>query len=389
VRLKPFSIPLLGALVGAGCSPAAQPPLSRRQPVAVLIGVAEVVDLPATFETGGVVRARATAPIASRVMAPVAVVHVSAGDRVRRGAPLVTLDAREMKANSLRAAAALSSAAEAAAAAESDVRAAAAAVGLARVMHQRIDGLHARRSATAQELDQAVAALDTARAQLAAAERRSAAAVAFRDAARAAADASEIGVSYTVLSAPFDGVVAERVADPGTMAVPGAPLLTLEDVAAFRLEVQVDEARATVVRVGQTVETRIDDRGGTDPWIAARVAEVARIDSATHSFVVKLDLPDNPALRSGAFGRARFAGRVRQALAVPASSIVRRGQLTLLFAVDADGLARLRPVTTGAPSGDRIEILAGVRPGDRIVLNPPSSLIDGATTTGVLTERAR
>ena len=124
MRLKPFSVPLLGALVGAGCSPAAQPPLSRRQPVAVLIGVAEVVDLAATFEAGGVVRARATAPIASRVMAPVAVVHVSAGDRVRRGAPLVTLDAREMKANSLRAAAALSSAAEAAAAAESDVRAA-------------------------------------------------------------------------------------------------------------------------------------------------------------------------------------------------------------------------------------------------------------------------
>ena len=142
-------------------------------------------------------RARATAVIASRVMAPVAVVHVRAGDRVRRGAPLVTLDAREITANSTRASAALASAIEAARAAESDTQAADAALRLARATHERINTLYAKRSATAQELDQAVAGLSAAEAQRAGAQSRAAAANAARDAARASVEAAEIGVSYT------------------------------------------------------------------------------------------------------------------------------------------------------------------------------------------------
>ena len=118
-------------------------------------------------------------------------------------------------------------------------------------------------------------------------------------------------------------------------------------------------------------------------WSAARVSEVARIDPASHSFLVKLDLLADPALRSGLFGRARFAGRVRRTLAVPASAILRRGQLALIFTVDADGVARLRAVTTGTVAADRVEILAGIREGDRIVVTPPSSLSDGARITAI------
>ena len=156
----------------------------------------------------------------------------------------------------------------------------------------------------------------------------------------------------------------------------------------FRLEVQLDEARATMVRVGQAVDARVDDRASRDEsWSAARVSEVARIDPASHSFLVKLDLPADPALRSGLFGRARFSGPVRRTLTVPASAILRRGQLALIFTVDADGVARLRPVTTGTVAADRVEILAGVREGDRIVVNPPASLSDGVRINGTAEQR--
>ena len=369
---------LLGAALGAACTSTPRPPATESAPVTAAVGSAAVVEIPSSFEAGGTVRARATAVIASRVMAPVAIVHVRAGDRVRKGAPLVTLDAREITANSARASAALASATDAARAAESDTQAADASLLLARATHDRINTLYAKRSATAQELDQAVAGLSAAEAQRAGALNRAAAAIGARDAARASVEAVEIGVSYTILSAPFDGVVTERAVDPGSMAAPGVPLLTLEDPAMFRLEVQLDEARAAMIRVGQAVDARLDDRASPDErWRAARISEVARMDSASHSFLIKIDLPADPALRSGLFGRARFPGPMRRALTVPASAVVRRGQLALIFTVDADGVARLRPVTTGALAADRVEILAGVRAGDRVVVNPPSALADG------------
>jgi RND family efflux transporter MFP subunit len=378
VKLTVWIALLLAASLGAGCISTPQTSTTEASPAAVSVARAEVVDLPALFEAGGIIRARATAVIASRMMAPVAEVHVRPGDRVRRGARLVTLDARATRADSARASAALVSALEAARATESDTRAADAALRLARATYERISALHSRRSATPQELDQAAAGLSAAEAQRSGAEARAAAAAAARDAARASVEGAEIGVSYAVLSAPFDGIVTGRTVDPGSMAVPGAPLLVLEDPAIFRLEVHVDEARAAWARVGQTVSVRVDEAtASSDGWTAAQIAEVARIDPASHSFLVKVDIPGAPTLRSGLFGRARFAGPVRRALTVPSSALLRRGQLTFVFAIDADGLARLRPISTGAIAHDRVEALAGVRDGDLVVTNPPASLSDG------------
>jgi RND family efflux transporter MFP subunit len=188
------------------------------------------------------------------------------------------------------------------------------------------------------------------------------------------------------LDIPSDPI--ERTVDPGSMAAPGAPLLTLEDTAMFRLEVQLDGARATMVRLGQAVDARVDDRASPDEsWRAARISEVARIDSGSHSFLVKIDLPADPALRSGLFGRSRFPGPARRALTVPASAVLRRGQLALIFTVDPEGVARLRPVTTGTLAADRVEILAGVRAGDRVVVNPPTALADGVRVNATADER--
>ena len=199
--------------------------------------------LASSLEAGGVVASRTTAVIASRIMAPVAAVHVRAGDRVRRGAPLVTLDGRELDANRARAIATLASAAESQLAAESELRSAQAALTLARATHDRIRTLHDQRSATPQELDQAVSALDVADAQFKQAQAHRSAANAAHDAARAASDAAGIANSYATLSAPFDGVVTERAVDPGSMANPGTPLVTLEEGTAFRVEVSLDESR--------------------------------------------------------------------------------------------------------------------------------------------------
>ncbi len=377
-------LPLVAVmLLSAGCSAPPERAAHAAPPVDVSTVVVRSAALASSFEAGGVVRARTTATIASRMMAPIVDVHVRAGDRVRRGGPLVTLDGREAAAVLSRATATTASAFEAVHAAESDVRSSQAAVALARTTHDRTRTLHDKRSATPQELDQAVSSLAAADAQLSGAQARLAAATAARDAAQSANDAARIAASYSVLVAPFDGLITERSVDPGTMATPGMPLLTLEDSTSFRLEVALDETRATQVAVGQDVEVQIGDPGrSTDSIAAARVTEIGRLDPTAHSFLVKLDLPPRPSWRSGLFGRARFAASPRQALVVPASSAVRRGQLTFVYTVDADGRARLQPISPGAEADDRIEILAGIREGDRVVVNPPAQLSDGVRVAG-------
>jgi hypothetical protein len=89
-------------------------------------------------------------------------------------------------------------------------------------------------------------------------------------------------------------------------------------------------------------------------------------------------------VRSGQFGRATFAGPSRRTVTIPASALVRRGQLTFVFVVDANGLAHLQPVSIGAVASDRVEVLAGVRQSERVVASPEPSLADG---TSVLWKR--
>jgi RND family efflux transporter MFP subunit len=337
-----------------------------------------MADMPAYFEAGGTLRARTTAVISSRVLAPVTDVRVRPGDAIRAGQLLIQLDARESDANALRASSARDAAAEAVRAAEADERAAGTARELARVTHERISTLQARKSATAQELDDAVAVLAAAEARAAGARAHLNEARSSQGAARAAADAAGIAASYARLTAPFDGLVVARSVDPGSVAVPGLPLLTIEGRGDPQLEVRLDEARIARVAVGQTVDVRIGDTdAAAAAWLAGRVAEIARLDPAAHSFTAKIDVPANPAWRSGLFGRARFADSSRRVLTVPAPALVRRGQLTLVFVASEDGHAQLRPVSVGEIDASRAEILAGLGDGETVVLDPPATIRDG------------
>jgi RND family efflux transporter MFP subunit len=362
------------AALSAACNSSPSHKADERAVASVVTAPAEVTDLASSIEAGGVVRSRVTALIASRVMAPIVEVRVRAGDRVRRGDVLVRLDARDLRANDARAQATTLSAVESVRAAEADVRATESAAQLARLTHDRVATLQAKRSATNDELDQAVATLATADAQHAAAQARLAAATAGREAAKAAADATAVTTTFATLTAPFDGIVTERSAEPGSMAAPGASLLTLEDSTTYRLEVQLDDTRAAQVAPRGDVGIRLDDR---DALMTGHIVEVGRVDPASHTFLVKVDLPAGAAVRSGQFGRATFAGPSRHALTIPASALVRRGQLTFVFVLGSDRHTHLQPVSIGTMTGDRVEVLAGVRRNDPVVIAPEPSLADG------------
>jgi RND family efflux transporter MFP subunit len=163
--------------------------------------------------------------------------------------------------------------------------------------------------------------------------------------------------------------------EPGDLAVPGQPLLVLDDFRAYRLEAEVGESAIGRVRMGQRVPVTLDALGRT---LEGRVAEIIpAADPASRTVTVKLELPADADLRSGLFGRAHFLVGERQALTVPLSALVERGQLTGVYVVDPRSVARFRLVTAGERRAGRAEILSGLAAGERIAGDGTERLSDG------------
>jgi multidrug efflux pump subunit AcrA (membrane-fusion protein) len=101
------------------------------------------------------------------------------------------------------------------------------------------------------------------------------------------------------------------------------------------------------------------------------------VDAASRTYVVKVDLPATPQLRTGMFGRAIFPLGVQKVVAVPLEALVERGQLQSIFAVE-DGVAHTRLVTTGRRGNNAVEVLSGLNAGEKVVVPVPSGLQDGA-----------
>jgi RND family efflux transporter MFP subunit len=192
------------------------------------------------------------------------------------------------------------------------------------------------------------------------------------ESARAASDAASATESFAHITAPFDGVVTEKMVEPGNMAAPGTPLIRLE-ARGFRLDVRVDESRIGQIAAGAVVPVSLDSgTGGGVSNVSGTVAEIGRaVDADARAFLVKITLPETAGLRSGMFGRAHFSGQARRALAVPAGALVHRGQMTSVFVVEK-GIARVRLVNVSGA-----EVLAGLSESDVVIVRAPPGLTDG------------
>jgi len=189
-------------------------------------------------------------------------------------------------------------------------------------------------------------------------------------------------LGFARITSPIDGVVTDRRIDPGSMASPGVVLLTVEDTSGFSVETQADERLAGRVVVGMPVEVRI---GAGDRSVQGKVAEVSpSVDAVTHTFFVKVAMSD-PALRTGLYAKVLFPLGSRKTLLVPAESVVAKGQLTGLYAVDEQGNISYRLVKTGKKVDEQIEILSGLSAGERIVVKGANKAKDGAVLGKVTT----
>lgn len=367
---------------------------THEAPVAVDVETVSARPLADRYEAVGTIASKTTSVISSQVMGRVTAVRVKEGDRVKAGQVLVELDARDVTARSAGAQAGVAEAGQALVevdrgidAAKQGVVAAEANVRLARVTFERYEKLYEARSVSPQEFDEvesryrvASAELERARTNVEVLQAKRRQVVSRIDQARAGATSSAVMLDYTRIVAPFAAKIARKSVEPGTMAMPGVPLLTLENDGAFQLEASVEESFAGSVAIGESVAVRIDALGAAE--VTGVVAEVApSSDSASRSVIVKIALEPLEGLRSGLFGTAFFAAGERTGVSVPTTAVVERGQLTAVFVVDGDSTARLRFVSVGRRVAGRVEVLSGLTEGERVAVSNVAELADGRAVT--------
>jgi len=328
-------------------------------------------------EAVGTVRANNIAAVAPQVMGRVTSLPVAEGVRVGKGALLATIDDTQVRAQLAAAEAMVAEAEGGREEAERSIAQAEAGKSLAEKTYERFRRLNEEKVITPQEFDEVEVKRTVAVKEYERSLDKRAQAVAKIAQAKAQADAARAMLSYTRVTAPFPGVVTEKRADAGSMAVPGVPIVVLEDTGRYRLEASVPETYLGTLKVGSRVRVVLGTPPGKE--IPGTVSEVVpQVDPESRTFTAKVDLPAGGALRTGMFGRVLFPTGKEDVLVVPQRAISRVGGYDALYTVTADNVARLVMVTTGKSFGDEVEILSGIEPGARVAISPLEKLVDGA-----------
>ena len=339
-----LALPLGMAL--AGCSrdaPSPAPETAVRLPV---LTVATSVQ-PREYEAAGNVVSDRRIEIASRISGYLRTIAVAEGDRVAAGDLLVQIDDSQVAAAIAEAQAGLDTARAALADTEADLARYEALLAEDSIPEAQVRKTRLQRDSLAGQVRAARAALEQASAQR----------------------------PYTRITSPVDAVVIARHRRSGDLVAPGLPLLTLESPTGLLLEAWIAEDWQVALTLGAPVRVTVD---GIAAPLAGRIARIVPSgDPVSRRFAVKIALPQTPGLAPGLFGRAHFAVGDEALLTVPRAALVERGGLTGVLALDAEQRARFRWLRTRREWPDRIEVTAGLAPGERILARAAPQLPEG------------
>ncbi len=321
----------------AACSEKIDPgvtPKGEHGAIKAPVATAELTVQPFFYEAVGTVTARTSSTISSKLMGVVRSVHVQEGDMIKKGDLLVTIDQRQVRAQ---------------------LEQALANAEVAAKEYQRYQRLLKEQSASQQEFDRAEARHREAQAAVAAAR------VSQKDA---------------TVRAPYEGRVVAKSINPGDLASPGTPFLTIEQKGLFWTELVLPERHIQAVAGGLQVNVSVPALG--DRKIAGEVSRIVpSADARSRSFQIKVAMPQGLDLKSGMFARVAIPLGGSGMLLVPETATVAQGQLTGIYKVDEGRIARYRLVRTGKTYGDRLEIVSGLKAGERYVSEVPLGMKDG------------
>ena len=372
-------------LLPCGCGDEIEPGNEKRAEVPIVkvpLAIARTTSQPLSYEAVGTVQPVTTSTLSSKLMGTVKEIRVQEGDRVKQGDTLVIIDKRQVTAQLRQAQAVLDEARRAEAAAVSARDAAVAGAQLARATYERYLRLIKEDSASRQEFDEVEARHRQAQASLKQAEQMLAAARYRVQQAEAAVSGAGVTSDDAAILAPYDGIVTAKMSEVGDLATPGTPFLTLESTEGYRVDVVFPEAYFSAVQLKQTVMIRIPALGD-QPMEGSVETIVPAADESSRSFLVKIRIPTDKAIRSGMFARIFFNTGEERMMLIPDSAVVPQGQLTGIFTVDDNQIARFRLIRTGRRFDDTVEIITGLDDGQRFVVKPPPTLVDGARVEAI------
>ena len=325
-----------GAFAGGKIKPGRTPlPGTDSQGGTITVNATEI---PLVYKAVGTVRSRTEIDLSPRIVARIQEIKVRSGDRVAKGDVLVKLDDAELTSGLRQVA--------------EHVRQARAALDLATTEQERARKLLATGSISQQGFDLADSSARQARAAF--------------DAATEAQKSAETVLGYATLVSPMDGVVAERLADPGDIASPGNILLRVFDPTRLMLNVPVREGLVTRIKLGEQVPFHVD---ALNTNLTGEVREVVpAVDPGSRTFLVKICIGETPALMPGMFGVLQLPTGTRQALIVPVSVVTRIGQLEYVRTL-MDGQPRQVLVRTVPAADGKVEVVSGLEAG-MTVLSP-------------------
>ena len=338
---KFLNIGLLASLVACGKQEANTilPPLPALPTVTVTTGGT------ASGRTwDGVVEAVKQADLSAQTSGRVATVSADVNDRVAAGAVLLRLTAVEQQAGANTA--------------RAQLRAAEAGAAEAEANYKRYSALGAQQFVSRLQLDQARAARDGA--------------IAARDAARAQLSQAAQRADYTVVRAPFAGIVSARRVEPGESVAPGQALMSVYAPDALRIQVQVPQSDATAIRVANRARVLLADGRSV---AAASVTVFPAADPTTHSVAIRITLPElTDAPQPGVTAKLEFPIADDGALLqIPRNAVVQRGEVSGVYVIAGKRLS-LRQLRLGQRVGDKVEVLAGLSSGETIVADPVAAL---------------
>lgn len=338
--IRPLAGVLAALLLVACGQPATDTPAKSAPPTfATLTATAESARSEQLWD--GVVEAIKQATVSAQTSGRVIELPFDVNDTVPEGAVIVRFTDVEQKSAASRM--------------QAQIASAQANYAEAQASYKRIAEIYARQLIPKAQFDQESARRDVAKAAL--------------DAARA--QLREVGqqMDYTVVHAPYSGIVTERYVQIGESVQAGQPLMSGVSLTDLRVSVQVPQSAIAAIRALRAAEVVLE--GAAPRRISAsNVTIFPYADPATHTFTVRLDLPgEDTGLFPGMTVKAAFATGDTTRLMVPATALVRRGELQGLYVVSDDGVS-LRQIRSGHSRDGHIEILAGLAEGERYAADP-------------------
>ena len=335
----------------------------------------------------GTLAAEDEVTVSSQAEGVVSRIAADLGDRVTAGQVLVELDREKLQYSLDQQKASLARALARYGAAEPgrlppieqtpDVQKAAAELQQAKQAYERADELHKRQLIPKQQLDDAEAMLRAKQATYDSAIHNGRNLQADIDASNASMKLADRQLRDGIIRAPFDGYVQRRLVSLGELVKTQMPVMSVVRVDPLKVTAEIPERLAPWIKINQPVELHVD--AYPDRTIEGTISRISpAVNTQTRAFPFEARVPNRDALlKPGTFARVHIeTARIDQVITLPAEALQYRYGVNRVFVVEGDRLAA-RELKIGERVGDRVEVVSGIKPGDRVALTDVDKLVDG------------